>query len=76
MSNTVMIEVPVINPATNKLAGLGVSLEYQVGKPILQSKFMGFTKSANVEWCTNTFKYISEKDAFIIANIFGKILFN
>ena len=76
MNNTVMIEIPVINPATKKLAGFGVTLEYQIGKPIMESKFIGFTKSANYEWCMNTLKNIPENEAAKMAELFGMMLFN
>ena len=66
----VMVEVPInVNGAK-----MGVQFNYQIGKSIMKAKFMGFSESANVEYCMNTLKFVPENDAYMLQQIVQKML--
>ena len=70
MKNVVMIEVPV-NVNGNKM---GVKFKYPIGKSIMEAKFMGFSESANVEYCMNAIKFVPENDAYMIQQLVQKMV--
>ena len=66
----IMVEVPInVNGAK-----MGVQFNYQIGKSIMEAQFMGFSESANVEYCMNTLKFVPENDAYMLQQIVQKML--